>query len=71
MVKDYVAISEKTIDILGHKVKAVRERFSDEYLNSTRFESRCLRCCFNNSKICKFIRCNGYSIDDQTHFEKV
>ena len=73
MTKDYVTIIEEEFDLLGHKVKAVTERFSDEYLDSKRFEPRCLRCCFNNniSDFCNKIRCNSFSRDIQTHFELV
>jgi len=78
MTKDYVTISTEELDILGYKVKAITERFSDEYLDSNRFESRCLRCCFNPGKpsymspcICQYIRCDGYSRDLQIHFELV
>ena len=46
MTKDYVAINEEKITVLGHKVKVITERFSDEYLISNRFEPRCFHCCF-------------------------
>lgn len=73
MTKDYVTIIEEEFNLLGHKVKAVTERFSDEYLDSKRFKTRCLRCCFNNNikDFCNKIRCNNYSRDLQTHFELV
>ena len=73
MTQDYVTIIEEEFDLLGHKVKGVTERFSDEYLDSKRFEPRCSRCCFNNNikDFCKKIRCNSFSIDIQTHFELV
>ena len=71
MTQDYVIIREEEFDLLGHKIKAVTEKFSDDYLDSKRFESRCLRCCFNNNRsdFCRKIRCNSFSIDIQTHFE--
>ena len=47
MTKDYVTIKEEVVDVLGHKVKVVTERFSDEYLDSKRFQPICLRCSFN------------------------
>lgn len=73
MTQDYVTIIEEEFDLLGHKVKEVTERFSDEYLDSKRFEPRCLRCCFNNNinDFCNKIRCNNFSRDLQTHFELV
>lgn len=77
MTKDYVTIREEVIDVLGHKVKVITERFSDEYLTSNRFEPRCFRCCFYSGQpfykapcICQYIRCNGY-MDEQPHFELV
>jgi len=76
MTKDYVTISTERFNIFGHKVKAITERFSDEYLDSDRFESRCLRCCFDSGQpsykkpcICQYIDCNGYGRDLQVHFE--
>lgn len=70
MTKDYVIIQVENLNILGHKVKAVRERFSDEYLDSKRFQPRCLRCCFcGEREVCRFIRCSGWSRDEETHFE--
>lgn len=76
MAKDYVTIEEEVVDVLGHKVKVVTERFSDEYLHSKRFQPRCLRCCFYSGKptyikpcICQYVRCNGYSREVQRHFE--
>lgn len=74
MTKDYVTIDEKTINILGHKVKAITERCSDEYLDNERFKPRCYRCCFFNKEdksICSYIRCDCYSIDLQIHFELI
>lgn len=73
MTQDYVTIIEEEFDLLGHKIKAVTERFSDEYLDSKRFEPRCLRCCFNNNikDFCKKIRCRNFSRDLQTHFELI
>lgn len=75
MTKDYVKIREEIVDVLGHKVKVITERFSDEYLTSNRFEPRCFRCCFYSGQpsykapcICQYIRCNGY-MDVQPHFE--
>ena len=77
MTKDYVTIREEYITIFGHKVKVITERFSDEYLNSKRFEPRCFRCCFYTKRdsykepiICDYIRCNGY-IDTARHFELI
>lgn len=70
MTKDYVIIRVENLNILGHKVKAITERFSDEYLDSDRFQSRCLRCCFcDEPRVCHFIRCSGWSHDNETHFE--
>lgn len=76
MTKDYVTISTERFNIFGHKVKAITERFSDEYLSSKRFQSRCLRCCFYSGqprykgqpRICQYIDCNGYW-DTALHFE--
>lgn len=74
--KDYITYREENFNILGHKVKAITERFSDEYLDSKRFKSRCLRCCFYSNRdsykeprLCDYIHCNGYSRDIQVHFE--
>ena len=69
MTKDYVPISTEYFNIFGHKVKVITERFSDEYLDSDRFEPRCFRCCFNNSKFCSYIKCSRYSYDLGVHFE--
>lgn len=78
MTKDYVTISTENLDIFGHKVKAITERFSDEYLDSKRFQPRCLRCCFYSGqprymgppRICQYIKCNRYySRNEQLHFE--
>jgi hypothetical protein len=77
MTQDYVTVREEKFNILGHEVKAVTELFSDEYLDSDRFQSRCLRCCFYNERdilyrtpcLCDYIKCNGFSCDRQTHFE--
>ena len=76
MTKDYVTIREEDFNILGRKVKAITERFSDEYLDSKRFQPRCLRCCFYNEdywdrkkRICNYIHCGAYSKDIATHFE--
>lgn len=77
MTKDYVARNIAKFTILGHKVKAIEEIFSDEYLNSNRFQSRCLRCCFDSGYpsykgpcICHYIKCDsGMSGDVATHFE--
>ena len=78
MKKDYVTIGEEVVDVLGHKVKVVTERFSDEYLDSKRFQSRCLRCIFNPGHpsykapcICRYLRCTQYRGDEATHFELV
>lgn len=76
MTKDYVTISEENLNIFGHKVKAITERFSDEYLGSKRFQPRCLRCCFYSGqpryeglpRICQYIKCKGYW-DTAIHFE--
>lgn len=77
MTQDYVTIKEEKFNILGHEVKAVTELFSDEYLESDRFQSRCLRCCFytkreflnRTPRFCDYIHCNWFSQDRQTHFE--
>ena len=78
MTKDYVTIGEEVVDVLGHKVKVVTERFSDEYLDSKRFESRCLRCIFNPDHpsykepcICRYLHCTQYRGDEAIHFELV
>lgn len=73
MTQDYVTIIEEEFEVFGHKIKAVTELFSDEYLDSKRFESRCLRCCFNTkgTRFCGYIRCNCFSFDKQIHFELV
>jgi hypothetical protein len=78
MTKNYTTIRTEKLIILGHKVKAIIERFSDEYLDSERFKSRCLRYCFYTEResysepcICDYIRCNGYSRDIQIHFELI
>ena len=79
MTKDYVTIGEEKFNILGHEVKAVTELFSDEYLDSDRFQSRCLRCCFyterefldRTPRFCDYIHCNWFSNDRQTHFELI
>ena len=76
MTKDYVVISIEHFDIFGHKVKAIMERFSDEYLNSKRFQPRCLRCCFYSGQpsylgpphICQYIKCRHF-YDEALHFE--
>lgn len=76
MTKDYVTIKEEVVDVLGHKVKVVTERFSDEYLDSKRFQPRCLRCCFYSGQpsyikpcICQYLDCTQYRGDEATHFE--
>ena len=76
MTKDYVTIKEEVVDVLGHKVKVVTERFSYEYLNSKRFQPRCLRCIFNPGHpsykapcICRSLDCTLYSMDEAIHFE--
>jgi len=77
MTKDYIVLRIENLNVLGHKVKAVTELFSDSYLNSKRFESRCLRCCFYSDEkdfskkphICDYIDCNNVRYDLQTHFE--
>lgn len=78
MTKNYVTIKEEVVDVLGYKIKAVTERFSDEYLNSKRFQPRCLRCCFYSGqpryvgppRICQYIDCHRYyGRDLQLHFE--
>lgn len=79
MTKDYVTVKEEKFNILGHEVKAVTELFSDEYLDSDRFQSRCLRCCFyterefldRTPRFCDYIHCNWFSQDRQTHFELI
>jgi hypothetical protein len=79
MTKDYVTVKEEKLNILGHEVKAVTELFSDEYLESDRFQSRCLRCCFYSKRefldrtprFCDYIHCNWFSQDRQTHFELI
>ena len=79
MTKDYVTVKEEKLNILGHEVKAVTELFSDEYLDSDRFQSRCLRCCFytkrefldRTPRFCDYIHCNWFSQDRQTHFELI
>ena len=80
MTKDYVTIKEEVVDVLGLKIKAVTERFSDEYLNSKRFRPRCLRCCFYSGqpryegppRICQYIKCHRYYERDlQLHFELI
>lgn len=82
MTKDYVTLFTKDYDILGHKVREVHELFNDEYLNSDRFQSRCLRCCFydpdtrglfpkKKHDFCDHIRCNGYMYDHASHFELI
>lgn len=77
MTQDYVTIRKEKFNILGHEVNAITELFSDEYLDSDRFQSRCLRCCFYTKRefldrapcFCDYIKCNGISRDRQTHFE--
>lgn len=75
MKEDYVVWKVENLNVLGHKVKAVTELFSDSYLKSKRFESRCLRCCFYSEKdyskahICDYINCSNPRYDFQTHFE--
>ena len=69
MINDYVTVQTEELTIFGHKVKAITERFNDNYLNSIRFQPRCLRCCFKDSKFCNFIKCTWWSNDLQTHFE--
>lgn len=74
MTKDYAVIRKEKLTVLGHKVIAVTEIFSDEYLNSKAFEPRCLRCCFSKNygdayNFCNYIRCNGGRGDVATHFE--
>ena len=74
MTKDYAIIRKEKLTVLGHKVIAVTEIFSDEYLDSIRFVPRCLRCCFSENcgdgyNFCKYIRCNGGRGDVATHFE--
>lgn len=79
MTKDYVTVKEEKLNILGHEVKAITELFSDEYLDSDRFQSRCLRCCFytkrefldRTPRFCDYIHCNWFSQDRQTHFELI
>ena len=72
MTKDYAVFRTEELTILGHKVKVITEIFSDDYLDSHRFESRCLRCCFVKDKnICKFIKCNSPRGDVATHFELI
>ena len=78
MTKDYVTINEEIIDVLGHKVKVVTERFSDEYLDSDRFKPQCFRCCFYSGLasykspcICQYINCKCYSRDQGIRFEIV
>lgn len=79
MTKDYVTVKEEKFNILGHEVKAVTELFSDEYLDSDRFQSRCLRCCFytkrefldRTPRFCDYIHCHWFSRDRQTHFELI
>ena len=76
MTKDYVTIKEENFNILGHKVKAITERFSVEYLGSKRFQPRCLRCCFYSGqpryegppRICLYINCRQHG-HEATHFE--
>lgn len=80
MTKDYVTIFTRDYNILGHKVREVYEQFNDEYLDSDRFQPRCLRCCFydpdtrglfpkKKHNFCNIINCNGYSRDHASHFE--
>ena len=80
MTQDYVTVKVEKFNILGHEVKAVTELFSDEYLNSDRFQSPCLRCCFytkrefldRTPRFCDYINCaNLVSCDRQTHFELI
>ncbi len=76
MTKDYTVIRKEKLTVLGHKVMAVTEIFSDEYLNSNRFVPRCLRCCFSKNyrdtyNFCNYIKCNGGRGDVATHFELV
>jgi hypothetical protein len=73
---DYVTIKEVVVDVLGFKVKAVTERFSDHYLHSKRYQSRCLRCVFKYNRqpydeqegICHYLNCWRYG-DEAMHFE--
>lgn len=79
-MKTYYKTSEERLNILGHEVKAVTEYFYDEYRNSERFQSRCLRCCFYRKRkdlfdrephICDYIRCSSFGWNEQTHFELI
>lgn len=72
MTEDYVIVKEEVVDVLGHKVKVVTERFSDEYLSSRRFQPRCLRCIFNPSRpsICQYLYCTLIR-DEAIHFEEL
>lgn len=66
MAKDYTVILKEELTILGHKAKAVCEKFNNEYLT----DMRCLRCCFyKDYNICHYIKCTGKDKDVATHFE--
>lgn len=80
MTQDYVIVRKEKFNILGHEVNAITELFSDEYLDSDRFQSRCLRCCFYNKRefldrtpnFCDYIKCSDFiGCDRQTHFELI
>ena len=79
MTQDYVTVRKEKFNILGHEVNAITELFSDEYLDSKRFQPRCLRCCFYSGqpryigppRICQYIKCHMYSRDLGLHFELV
>lgn len=79
MTQDYVTVKRERLNILGHEVDAITELFSDEYLESDRFQSRCLRCCFytkrefldRTPRFCDYIHCSWFSCDRQTHFELI
>lgn len=81
MTKDYAVIRKEKLTVLGHKVIAVTEIFSDGYLADKCFEPRCFRCCFFKDRnvtpqsgygvfhICNYIKCDGGRGDVATHFE--
>ncbi len=76
MTKDYAVIRKEELTVLGHKVMAVTEIFSDEYLDSDRFVPRCLRCCFSKNygdayNFCTYIKCDCGRGDVATHFELI
>ena len=59
-------IEERIVDILGIKIKCIREEFDS---GQERF-ARCGRCCFQNKWLCDNLPCSRNSVN-AIHYEIV